>query len=77
MCSFDSIDEVHSTNTYSAQRMLIKTDKTERLTALLQVESQGYRHFLNKSFATALEPEPQDYRHILNTIFFIISFLEI
>ena len=55
---FDSRHEAHSTNTHSAQGRLIKTHSTERFTAALEAESQGYRHFLNRRFATALEPEP-------------------
>jgi len=41
--------------------------------ALELAESQGYKHFLAESFATALEAEPQDYRHILDTIIQVIS----
>jgi len=65
---FDSRHKAHSTNTHSSQCRLIKTYRTEGFIATLNAESQGYRHFLNRSFATALEPEPQDYRHIINTI---------
>jgi len=49
--------------TFSAQRRLIKTDKTERFATTLEAESQGYRHFLNRTFCngvggktTALQP---------------------
>jgi len=39
--------EVHSMNTHSAERRLIKTDKTERSTKTMKpAKSQGYRHFL-------------------------------
>jgi len=34
-------------HTKSAQCRLIKTDTTERLLANLEVEQQGYKHFLN------------------------------
>jgi len=37
-----------------AQRRLIKTDKTERFTTALEAESQGYRHFLNRTFCNGV-----------------------
>jgi len=63
----------------SAQLRLIKTDKTERFTTALEVESQGYRHFLTECFATALEAEPQGYRRETAlwckcTVFHILGF---
>jgi len=51
---FASRHEVHSTNTHSAQRRLIKTNKTERFTAALEAESQAYRHFLNTTFCNGV-----------------------
>jgi len=41
---FASRHEVHSTNTLSAQRRLIKRDKTERFATPLVAEPQVYRH---------------------------------
>ena len=37
-------------HTFSAQRSLIKTDKTKRFTTALEAESQGYRHLLYRTF---------------------------
>jgi len=34
---------------------LIKTDQAERFTMALEVESQGYRHFLNITFCNGVE----------------------
>jgi len=53
-----TVDTKPIVQTHTAQGRLIKTHSTERFTAALEAESQGYRHFLNRRFATALEPEP-------------------
>jgi len=54
--------EVHSTNTLSAQRRLIKTYRTERFTTAMEADWQDYQHLLHRIFhsgvggqATALQ----------------------
>jgi len=41
-------------HTFSAQRRLIKTYKTECFTMALEAESQGYRHLLNRTFCNSV-----------------------
>jgi len=50
-------------HTLSAQRRLVRTDTTERFITALEVEPQGYSHFLNTivrqrvTLGTTLHPE--------------------
>jgi len=56
--------EAHSMNTHSAERRLIKTDKTERSTR----HWSRWNHGVTDIFFNCVEDRMVGYRHILYTI---------
>jgi len=48
------IVQTHTPSSISAQRRLIKADKTERCTTALKAGLQGDRHFRNRTFCNGV-----------------------